>query len=235
MACLTCDNLSIGYSGTPVASGISFSVSPGDLLCILGKNGIGKSTLVKTLLRLIPPISGRLELSGHHTGCGVGYLPQRGETQRDFPASAGEIVLSGRLARIGSRPFFSKEDRQAALDALERTDALELRDRPFSQLSGGQQQRVLLARALCAASRIVVLDEPTNGLDPDAAKGLYDLLETLRHDGLAVIIVSHDVSEALSHATHVLAFENSTENSTPGFFTVDDYLNHLTAKKDEVL
>ncbi|MDO4796457.1 MAG: ABC transporter ATP-binding protein [Coriobacteriales bacterium] len=230
MTCLTCENLSIGYSGTPVASGISFSVSPGDLLCILGENGIGKSTLVKTLLRLLPPISGKLELSGYHTGCGVGYLPQRGETQRDFPASAGEIALSGRLARIGARPFFGKADRDAARDALKRVGALELHDQPFNQLSGGQQQRVLLARALCAASRIVVLDEPTTGLDPDAAKSLYELLETLRADGLAVIMVSHDVDEALSHATHVLAFEADTCH----YFAKDDYLSHLSNKKDEV-
>lgn len=230
MAYLTCEDLAIGYSGTPVASGISFSVDSGDLLCIIGENGIGKSTLVKTLLRLIPPVSGRMELSGYHTGCGVGYLPQRGESQRDFPASAGEIALSGRLARIGARPFFGRADHNAARDALARVGALELVDQPFNQLSGGQQQRVLLARALCAASRVVVLDEPTTGLDPDAAKSLYELLEALRADGLAVIMVSHDVDEALTHATHVLAFQNDA----PRFFAVDDYLEHLATRGEEV-
>lgn len=215
MAYLVCENLSIGYAGHVVAREISFSVDSGDMLCVVGENGAGKSTLVKTLLGLMEPLSGELSFGDGLTQDEVGYLPQRGETQRDFPASSWEIVLSGRLSRIGARPFYNKADRRIAAEMLERVDAADLRDTPFGHLSGGQQQRIMLARALCAASKLIVLDEPTTGLDPEAAKSLYGVLDSLRGDGMAIIAVSHDVDEALEHATHVLSFRGGAPRFAP--------------------
>ena len=206
MAYLTCEDLVIGFPGQLVAEGISFSVGAGDLLCVIGQNGAGKSTLVRTLLGLIPPLGGSLEFGDGLVAGEVGYLPQQGETQRDFPATAWEIALSGCVARLGRRPFFGGAERALAERSLTRVGALELRDRSFAELSGGQRQRVLIARALCAASRLLVLDEPMTGLDPQASADLYGTIEALRADGMGVIAVSHDVEIALSHASHVLAF-----------------------------
>ncbi|MCR4870816.1 MAG: ABC transporter ATP-binding protein [Atopobiaceae bacterium] len=204
MPYLSCLDLSVGYAGKPVAEGISFSVGAGEMLAVVGENGSGKSTLMRTLLGLMPALAGTVSL-GAGIGTGeVGYLPQSDETQRDFPASAWEIALSGRTARLGRRPFFSKEDRDAATKALARTGALELADKAFSKLSGGQQQRVLLARAMASEPRLLVLDEPTTGLDPEASEALYLQIDRLRADGVGVIAVTHDVAGALPHATTVL-------------------------------
>ena len=172
MAYLTCADLAVGYEGHAVCAGISFEVATGDLPCVIGENGAGKSTLMRTLLGLLPPVAGVVSFGDGMTAREVGYLPQQGNVQRDFPASAGEIALSGRLSRLGKRFFYNAEDRRIAADALERVGAAHLRDRAFSKLSGGQQQRVLLARALCAAARLIVLDEPTTGLDPEATRSL---------------------------------------------------------------
>jgi len=219
MAYLACNELAVGYAGKLVATGLSFEVNPGDMLCVIGENGAGKSTLIRTLLGLLAPVAGEVSLGdGLRTG-EVGYLPQQGDVQRDFPASSWEIVLSGCLARLGTRPFFGQVERELATQALERVGATSLRNRPFSELSGGQQQRVLLARALCAASRLIVLDEPTTGLDPEATHSLYELLDALRTDGMAIIAVTHDVREALSHATHVLVLDEPT----PLFVTATAY------------
>lgn len=204
MAYLVCKDLSVGYAGVPVASGIGFSVSAGEALFVVGENGAGKSTLLKTLLGLLPPLAGEISFHGGAPACEVGYLPQKGESQRDFPASAWEIVLSGRASHLGFRPFYGREDRAAAEEALRRVGAFELRQEPFGSLSGGQQQRVLLARALASEAQLLVLDEPTTGLDPDATDALYHTLDALRADGVGILCVSHDVSAVLPHATHVL-------------------------------
>lgn len=219
MPFLTCTNLTVGYGRQPVAEHISFSVDGGDLLCIIGSNGAGKSTLLKTLLGIIAPLSGQLALGDGLDARDVGYLPQLGELQRGFPASVWEVVLSGRLARIGRRPFYRSADKAAARQALERMGIAALRDRSFQDLSGGQRQRVLMARALCAAARLIVLDEPTTGLDPDATASLYQTLDDLRREGLGLIVVSHDLDEALAHATHVL----SLEGAAPEHLTIDQW------------
>lgn len=210
MAYLTCFDLAVGYAGKPVVEGINLSVGPGDLLCVIGENGAGKSTLVRTLLGLQAPVAGELKFGDGVSSGDVGYLPQQGETQRDFPASVWEIVLSGCLTHLGRRPFYGPAERALARKSLERVNAWDLRRRSFVNLSGGQQQRVLIARALCAASRLLVLDEPMTGLDPSASAELYGIIDLLREQDMGVISVSHDVSHALRHASHVLSLGRTT-------------------------
>jgi len=204
MSYLTCQDLAVGYASEVVARHITFEVNSGDLVCILGENGTGKSTLVKTILGLRDPYAGELSFSDGATKHTVGYLPQQGETQRDFPASVEEIVLSGCLSHLGKRHFFRNPERELAAEQMRRVHVDDLAKRPFSRLSGGQQQRVLIARALCAATKLLVLDEPTTGLDPKSAAMLYETIDDLRAEGMGVISVSHDVQQATEHASHVL-------------------------------
>lgn len=201
MELLKCENLTLGYEGRTVAENISFSVNSGDYLCIVGENGSGKTTLIKALLNLHRPLSGVIERPGLDGG--IGYLPQQTAVQRDFPVSVFEIVISGRLAKRGIRPFYSREDKKEARRCLERLHIAGLEKKCYRELSGGQQQRVLLARALCAADRLLLLDEPVTGLDPKAASEMYDIIEELNRAGMAVIMITHDMS-ALKYATHVL-------------------------------
>ncbi len=204
MALLTCRNLAVGHEGKKVAEGFSFSVSEGDYLCIVGENGAGKTTLMKTLLRLIPPLEGEILTEGVRRS-EIGYLPQQTSVQRDFPASVSEIVLSGCLNRTGLRPFYNKEEKAHAREMSVRLGIAALSARSYRALSGGQQQRVLLARALCASRKLLLLDEPTAGLDPKATTELYGLIESLnKTDRITVIMVSHDLSAALRYSDHIL-------------------------------
>lgn len=217
MAYLFCSDLCVGYAGKPVVEGVSFAVGAGEMLCIVGENGSGKSTLLKTLLGLIPPLSGRLGFGGGMGAQEVGYLPQGDKAQRDFPASVWEVALSGRVSRLGSRPFFSKADRAAAEGALARVGALPLRDEAFATLSGGQQQRVFLARALASEPRLLALDEPTTGLDPESSETLYREIDGLLTEGVGVIAVTHDIAGALPHATQVLLLADGRASFVGGY------------------
>lgn len=200
MALLKADNLAIGYEGVAVADNISFELERGDYLCVVGENGAGKSTLLKTLLRLQKPLSGHIIYEKE----GVGYLPQQSVIQKDFPASVWEIVLSGNLSKLGRRPFYSDAEKKCARTNMERMGIWELRKKCYRNLSGGQQQRVLLARALCASSDILFLDEPVSGLDPKATSEFYELLNDINADGMTIIMVSHDMEAARSYASHIL-------------------------------
>ena len=205
MAQLTCQNLCVGYDGKPVLQGLNFEVFAGDYLCIVGENGSGKSTLMKTILGLQPPISGRILTGDGLRKNEIGYLPQQTVVQKDFPASVREIVLSGCQGRCGNRPFYNKEEKQLALDAMDKMQITQLARRCYRELSGGQQQRVLLARALCATQKILLLDEPVSGLDPKVTAEMYTLIEKLnREDGITVIMISHDVAAAVRYARHIL-------------------------------
>ena len=201
---LVCEGLSLGYENTLLLRDLSFAVREGDYLCIVGENGSGKSTLMRTLLRLQPPLSGRVTLAGGLRANEIGYLPQQTEVQRDFPASVREIVLSGCQARLGRRPFYGREEKRLAAESMEKLGITALSDRCYRELSGGQQQRVLLARALCATRKLLLLDEPVSGLDPRAAAELYELIEGLNREGITVIMISHDMHYALRHASHIL-------------------------------
>lgn len=219
MAYITCENLVLGYEGTAVAENISFQVNQGEYWYIVGENGAGKSTLMKTLLGLTPLMGGSITTGGGLKRYEVGYLPQQTFVQKDFPASVWEIVLSGTLSRYKKRPFFNKEQKSLAEENLRRMDIWELRKECYRTLSGGQQQRVLLARALCASSRLLVLDEPVTGLDPKVTAEFYQLIRDLNREGLTIIMVSHDIEAAVSYASHILHVER--ERSFAG--TTEEY------------
>lgn len=204
MALIKCEKLVAGYNGNAVTTPVSFEIEAGDYLCIVGSNGSGKSTLIKTLLGLEKPVSGQVIFGDGLTSRQIGYLPQQSEVQKDFPASVWEIVLSGTLNKIHLRPFYSKKEKELAEIALEKMEISHLKNKCYRTLSGGQQQRVLLARALCAASRLILLDEPVTGLDPKAMSEMYHLIEKLNKEGVTVIMISHDVDEAVKYASHIL-------------------------------
>lgn len=230
MSMLTGTNLSLGYDGKELIKDISFQLEKGDYLCIVGENGAGKSTLMKTILGLIPPIQGEIIFDEGLSKNEIGYLPQQTIVQRDFPASVEEIVLSGCQGRMGMRPFYSKEDKRLAIDNMERMHIKELSKKCYRELSGGQQQRVLLARALCATRKLLLLDEPVAGLDPKAMAQLYDLINSLNNEGVTVIMISHDISVAIKYASHVLHVDQKCF-----FGTKEEYLESAIGKKFLIL
>ena len=197
--------LTLGYGGQVVVSNLNFTVERGDYLCIVGENGSGKSTLLKNLLHLQKPLKGEL-IAGDGLGPKeVGYLPQQKVSQQDFPATVEEIVISGCQNRCGLRPFYNKAEKQLAAEAMERMLISDLAQQSYRQLSGGQQQRVLLARALCATRKMLILDEPATGLDPEVTTELYKQIKELNaKDGITIIMVSHDINAALQYASHIL-------------------------------
>ena len=226
MAQLTCQNLTVGYDGRTVLQGLNFEVNPGDYLCIVGENGSGKSTLMKTILGLQAPISGRILTGDGLRKNEIGYLPQQTQAQKDFPASVREIVLSGCQGRCGSRPFYSKEEKRLAEENIGKMGIGSLAKRCYRELSGGQQQRVLLARALCATRKMLLLDEPVSGLDPRVTAEMYGLIERLnREEGITVMMISHDISAALRYASHILHIGDAVF-----FGTKADYLQSPQGK-----
>ena len=220
MAYITCKDLTLGYEGHAIVSDLNFKVSKGDYLCIVGENGTGKSTLIKTLLHLQDVISGDIITGDGLKAYEVGYLPQQTVVQKDFPATVEEIVLSGTLAKCGWRPFYRKAEKKLAEEKMKRMEVWNLRKSCYRNLSGGQQQRTLLARALCAASKVILLDEPVTGLDPKVTAEFYQVTKDLSEEGIAVIMVSHDV-QALDYATHILNIKK--KNSFYG--TKEEYMN----------
>lgn len=221
MAYISCKNVKLAYEGQTVISNLDFSVNKGDYLCIVGENGSGKSTLVKALLGLRGVNGGEIVFGDGLRKNEIGYLSQQTPVQKDFPATVREIVLSGCLNRSGFRPFYNKAEKQLALRNMERMEITGLAGRCYRELSGGQKQRVLLARAMCATQKVLLLDEPVAGLDPRVTKELYEVIERLNQkDGITVIMVSHDIEAALKYASHILHI------GTPLFFgTREEYLN----------
>lgn len=204
MALLQAEKLDLGYEGQTIVEGLDFSVNAGDYLCIVGENGAGKSTLMKTLLNLTPPMGGKVILGDDLKRSEIAYLPQQTIVQKDFPASVREIVLSGCQSRAGLRPFYNKEEKALAAENMERMGITDLAKRCYRDLSGGQQQRVLLARALCAARKLLLLDEPVSGLDPRVTLEMYELINRLNKEGITILMISHDIDAAVQYATHVL-------------------------------
>ncbi len=220
MALIKTEALSLGYDGRTVVKDISIEINKGDFLCIVGENGSGKSTLMKTLLGLKSPLSGTVSYGDGLKKSKIGYLPQQTATQKDFPASVREVVLSGCLNSAGILPFFTSKHKETARKNMEKLGISEIADKCYRELSGGQQQRVLLARALCASSELLLLDEPVSGLDAIVTAELYDIIEGLNRDGMTVVMISHDIAASVNYATHILHLGN-----TPLFFgTKEDYL-----------
>lgn len=216
MCIIKYENVSLGYDGKSIIENISFCVNSGDYVCIVGENGSGKSTLTKGLLGLIKPYAGQIELNCSQ----IGYLPQQTVLQRDFPASVYEIVLSGRLNKHRFLPFYNKKDKKAAKYAIEKMEIADLKKHSYQELSGGQQQRVLLARAICAAGGLLILDEPAAGLDPIITNELYSLIfELNQRDKMTVIMVSHDIDAACRYASHILHIKDNAYY----FGTVSEY------------
>ena len=220
MALLTVSDLSVGYDSQAVISNLSFTVNPGDYLCIVGENGAGKTTLMRTLLRLIPPISGSITPGEGIKLNEIGYLPQQTAVQKDFPASVREIVLSGCQGKCGFRPFYNAAEKKLAADNMARMGITDLDRRNYRHLSGGQQQRVLLARALCATGKLLLLDEPVSGLDVNATADMYRLIKELNEEGVTIIMISHDLEAAYKYASHILHIGSSIF-----FGTKDEYLS----------
>jgi zinc transport system ATP-binding protein len=194
----------LGYERTVVLSDVSFDVHQGDYICIVGENGSGKSTLMKVILRLLAPLSGKIVFGDGLEKGEIGYMPQQTAAQKDFPASVREVVLSGCLNRCGLRPYYSAGEKEMANENMEKLGIAALSKRCYRELSGGQQQRVLLARALCATRKILLLDEPAAGLDPNASDDMYSLIEKLNTGGTTIIMISHDIAAATRHASHIL-------------------------------
>lgn len=204
MALITARGLTLSYENMTVIKELDFEVESGDYLCIVGENGSGKSTLVKALLSLKRPVGGSIELGDGLRRREIGYLPQQTGAQKDFPASVGEVVISGCLNSRGIRPFYSRKERNAAEENMRRLGIEGLKKRSYRELSGGQQQRVLLARALCATHKLLLLDEPVSGLDPMVTAELYGLISDINKSGVTVIMVTHDISAAMRYAKHIL-------------------------------
>ena len=204
MTLLTVRDLSFGYDSHAIISNLNFTVNAGDYLCIVGENGSGKTTLMKTLLGLREPISGEIIPGDGLRPNEIGWLPQQTVVQKDFPASVREIVLSGCQGRCGLRPFYNRAEKQLAEENMKRMGITELADSCYRELSGGQQQRVLLARALCATRKILLLDEPVSGLDPKVTAEMYELIRTLNRESVTIIMISHDIAAAVKYASHIL-------------------------------
>ena len=225
MAYITATDLVLGYDSHIIVQGLNFSVDRGDYLCIVGENGSGKTTLMKTLLHLRQPMGGQILTGDGLDPNEIGYLPQQTNIQRDFPASVKEIVLSGCLGRCGLRPFYRKAEKDLAKENMKRMGIEELANRCYRDLSGGQQQRVLLARALCAAEKVLLLDEPVAGLDPVVTAQMYELIAGLNKEGITIIMISHDISAALMYASHILHIGEDIF-----FGTRDEYLKSKTGR-----
>lgn len=221
MSLIEVKNLSAFYENRKVFENVAFTVEKGDYLCIIGENGSGKTTLMKTVLGMKIKHTGHIEFKGF-TKREIGWLPQKTQTQKDFPASVKEVVMSGFAGKGVFGTHYNKDLKEQALKNMQILDIAGIAEKSFSELSGGQQQKVLLCRALCAAKKVLLLDEPTTSLDRSAAEEIYKLVRKLNDSGLAVIMISHDINRALSESKHIL---NLSEN---GWFfgTVQEYSEH---------
>ena len=224
---LKCENVSLSYDGRTVAENIDFHIDSGDYLCILGENGSGKTTLINALLGLKKPIGGRIVYGDGVKAENIGYLAQKQSSNTDFPACVREVVRTGFLGKRGFRPYYSSSERARADELMEKLGISELSGRAFSELSGGQQKRVLLARALCSAENLLILDEPTAALDPIVTEELYTLTRKLNEEeGISVIMVSHDVAAATRYANRILHIKHEQLF----FGSAEEYLETKLAK-----
>ena len=220
MTIFECTAIGLSYDKNTVLSELSFSVSQGDYLCIVGENGSGKSTLMKALIGTHPIACGNISFHRDFSQNKLAYLAQQNPLQKDFPASVLEVILSGRLSTKNFFAFYTARDREIVDAIIERLMLQSVKNKSFSELSGGQRQRVLLARALASEAELLLVDEPTTGLDAHVTAELYRFLEELHGEGKTIVMVTHDIAAAAKYATHILHLQNK-----PLFFgTRDDYL-----------
>lgn len=223
---IACNNAAFSYDRGTVVEGLNFEINEKDYLCIVGENGSGKSTLIKGILGLKKPKTGSIEFFDIVSN-EIGYLPQQSLISKDFPASVYEVVRSGRLSKIGFKPFYSKKDRLICEENMERLGISHLKKVSYLELSGGQKQRVLLARALSGKVKLLILDEPAAGLDPKVTIDLYKIIEDInKQDGLSVVMVSHDIKSAVKYSSHILHLKNKQEF----FGKTEDYVNTKLGK-----
>lgn len=225
---ITCEHADFGYENHDAVIDVTMEVNPGDYLCIVGENGSGKSTLMKGLLGLLKPTSGSLSVSDELKKTGIGYLPQQTAAQKDFPATVYEVVLSGCLSRRGNKPFYSRTEKELVNVNMKRLGIDHLKKHCYRELSGGQQQRVLIARALCATDKLLILDEPITGLDPAAAQEFYQIVYRLNRDeGVAILMVSHDVANIVTQANKILHLKQNVLF----YGSTQDYIHSETGKE----
>ena len=217
---LKCEGLYTAVDGRVLIEDLNMELHEGDYLLVVGRNGSGKTTLMKTLLGILPPYRGKIEYYGGSERGAVGYLPQQNAMQDDFPATVREIVMSGCIRSRKNHFFFDKKDRETADTYMEKMDIKDLEKECYADLSGGQKQRVLIARALCSTEKLLLLDEPVSGLDPDTAQEMYSVVEELNAGGTTIIMISHDVENAVGYADHILEIDDAVF-----FGTVDEYLD----------
>lgn len=207
---IVCSHVDFGYENHDAVIDVTMELNPGDYLCVVGENGSGKSTLMKGLLGLLKPTGGTLTVVDELKRTGIGYLPQQTAAQKDFPATVGEVVISGCLSRRGNRPFYSKAEKDLAVSNMEKLGILDLKKHCYRELSGGQQQRALIARALCATDKMLILDEPITGLDPSASQDFYRLIKKLnREEKVTILMVSHDIKNIVGQANKILHLQQN--------------------------
>lgn len=225
---IECVEAGFGYENVDVVTEVTMEVFPGDYIGVVGENGAGKSTLIKGLLGLLKPTSGAITIAEELKKTGIGYLPQQTAAQKDFPATVWEVVLSGTLSRAGYRPFYSREEKKLAEVNMGRLGIEDLKYKCYRDLSGGQKQRVLIARALCATEKLLILDEPITGLDPSAAQEFYQVVKHLNRDqGVAILMVSHDIQNMVRQAGKILHL-----NQKVLFYgTVEQYRNSSVGRR----
>ena len=226
MSAVSVSDVTLSYDNLTVAEHVSFDVEFGDYVCIVGENGTGKSTLLKTIVGIHQPKSGHILFDCDIRNGDIGYLPQQMVVRDDFPASVGEIVLSGCLGLLGKRPFFGAEERRIADKNMDLLGISDLKKISFRELSGGQRQRVLLAKALCCARKILVLDEPVTGLDPLVTADMYSILRLINGEGVTIIMVSHEIGEAVKQASKILHLKHGVEF----YGKTEDYLKSSVGK-----
>ena len=227
MSQIECKDVSVKYENQVVLEDISFSIEQGDYLCIVGENGSGKSTLVKTILGLENSKLGQIVFGEGLNKNEIGYLPQQTQAQKDFPASVYEVVLSGCLNSKGFSPFYSMKDKKLANEMIKSLGIENIKRKSFRELSGGQQQRVLLARALCATKKIIILDEPITGLDPTVTREMYSLIKEINKKGITIIMVSHDINFAVNNASKILHLKKKIKF----FGNTEDYANSEVGRR----
>ncbi len=233
MKLIECSNLKIGYNNR-VLNTINLTINSSDFICIVGNNGTGKSTLIKTLLKLIPSLGGKILFDIEIKKSSIGYLTQDLQVKDNFPATVYEIVISGCIGKMGKKLFYTKKEKELALKYMEYLGITHLKNKPFKGLSGGEQQRTLIARALCSTDKLLFLDEPLQGLDMNAAKNLYNILSKInKEEDVTIVMITHNIDIAINHINKVIYLgHDETFIGTPSEYKNSQYAKNYIGGHD---